>query len=149
MKTNRLADTDPCRWVAGDLAKSALEGASAWPQHRFAVGSDMRNHPLSPWDEAAADRVEASLLGDHPADSLPTDPSLSAPFTMEECLLHLKRLLPDKSTGPDGISNRMLQSGGEAFQKLLFLHLSNIWDSCTWPDAVDVLPHATYIQRGG
>ena len=135
MKTNRLADTDPCRWVAGDLAKSALEGASAWPQHRFAVGSDMRNHPLSPWDEAAADRVEASLLGDHPADSLPTDPSLSAPFTMEECLLHLKRLLPDKSTGPDGISNRMLQSGGEAFQKLLFLHLSNIWDSCTWPDA--------------
>ena len=135
MKTNRLAATDPSRWVAGDIAKSPKDGAEAWSQHRYAVGSDLRNHPWSPWDERAADQVEAALSAPHPSDVLPDDPLLNAPFTVQELSDHLKRLPPDKATGPDGISNRMLQSGGDAFLALLYCHLSNIWDTCVWPEA--------------
>ena len=37
-------------------------------------------------------------------------------------------------TGPDGISNRMIQLGGDQFLKLLFLHLSDVWRESTYPD---------------
>jgi hypothetical protein len=35
--------------------------------------------------------------------------------------------LSNKATEPDGLSNRMLQLGGDQFINLLFLHLSDIW----------------------
>ena len=48
----------------------------------------------------------------------------------------IRRLLSDKATEPDGISNRMLwsQLGGDRFILLLFFHLSNIWRESIYPD---------------
>ena len=43
-------------------------------------------------------------------------------------------LLSDKATGSDGLSNRMLQLGGDQFINLLFLHLSDIWRESIYPD---------------
>ena len=62
------------------------------------------------------------------------DADLNAPFVQEELCSNIRRLLSDKATGPDGISNRMLQLGGDQFIKLLYLHLSDVWRESTYPD---------------
>ena len=69
MKTNKFAATDPSRWQASEVAKSQGEGAQAWHQYRYAVGHHLRKHPLSPWDEAAADAVEAAIKLPHAVDA--------------------------------------------------------------------------------
>ena len=134
MKTNKFAATDPSRWQASDVAKSLGEGAQAWHQYRYAVGHHLRKHPLSSWDEAAADAVETAIKLPHAADAQVPDADLNAPFVQEELCSNIRRLLSDKATGPDGISNRMLQLGGDQFIKLLFLHLSDVWRESTYPD---------------
>jgi hypothetical protein len=62
------------------------------------------------------------------------DADLNVPFAQEELCSNIRRLLSDKATGPDGISNRMIQLGGDQFLKLLFLHLSDVWRESTYPD---------------
>jgi hypothetical protein len=124
MKTNTLAATDPARWRASEIAKSQGEGAQAWHQYRYAIGHHLRNHPQSPWDEAAANAVEAAAKLPHAADAQIPDTDLNAPFVREELCSDLRRLLSGKATGPDGLSNRMLQLGGDQFINLLFLRLS-------------------------
>ena len=62
------------------------------------------------------------------------DADLNAPFVREELCSNLRGLLSDKTTGPDGLSNRMLQLGGDHFINLLFLHLSDIWRESIYPD---------------
>ena len=110
MKTNKLAATDPSRWQAGVVAKSQQEGAQAWHQFRYAVSHHLRKHPLSPWDEPAAEAVEAACEAPHAADLNPPDGTLNALFTSEELRDNLRRLQSDKAS--DGITNRMLQLGG-------------------------------------
>ena len=43
------------------------------------------------------------------------------PFTLLELTTQIKKLSPDKSSGPSGITNRMLQAGDAEFQSLLLL----------------------------
>ena len=127
MKTNKFAGKDPCRWQAVEVSKTQGEGAQAWHQYRYASGTSPAQAPFSPWDEAAADAVEAAINLPHVADILVPDANLNAPFTREELCSNLRRLLSDKATGPDGITNRMIQLGGIQFQTLLFSHLSDVW----------------------
>ena len=134
MKTNKFAATDPSRWQASEVAKSQGEGAQTWHKYRYAVGHHLRKHPLSPWDEAAADAVETAIKLPHAADAQVPDADLNAPFAQEELCSNIRRLLSDKATGPDSISNRMIQLGGDQFLKLLFLHLSDVWRESTYPD---------------
>jgi len=82
----------------------------------------------------AANAVEAAAKLPHAADTQPPDADLNAQFAREELCSNLRRLLSDKATGPDGLSNRMLQLGGDQFINLLFLHLSDIWRESIYPD---------------
>jgi hypothetical protein len=45
-----------------------------------------------------------------------TRPLFMTPFTPEELKNKIKKLLPDKSPVPSGITNRMLQAGDNNFQ---------------------------------
>jgi hypothetical protein len=46
----------------------------------------------------------------------------------------MKLLPPDKAAGPDGITNRMLQCGGEEFLKILHLYIYIIWKAECYPE---------------
>jgi len=50
------------------------------------------------------------------------------PFTLLELTTQLKKLFPDKSSVPSGITNRMLQAGDAEFQSLLVLLFNGIWE---------------------
>ena len=78
MKTNTLAVTDPARWRASEIAQPLSADAQAWHQYRYAIGHDLRNHPQSPWDEVAANAVEAAAKLPHAADTQPPDADLNA-----------------------------------------------------------------------
>ena len=99
MKTKKFAATDPSRWQAGEVAKPQGEGAQAWHQYRYAVGHHLRKHPRSPWDEAAADAVEAALKRPHAADARAPDADLNAPFVQEELCSNIRRLLVSAGGG--------------------------------------------------
>ena len=55
------------------------------------------------------------------------------PLTLLEFTTQIKKLFPDKSSGPSGITNRMLQAGDAEFQSLLFLLFNGIWESHVQP----------------
>ena len=133
MRTN--ASRDPRLWEAGPIQRDAARAASAFPSHRFALGQPLHDHPTSPWDELEAKRTAHSL---QQARSHP-DPNPNADFNKPPTLKEIKQLLkilpPDKSPGPDGISNRMLQNGGEHFACLLHTYMLIIWKMECYPNA--------------
>ena len=55
------------------------------------------------------------------------------PFTLLEPTNQIKKSFPDKSSGPSGITNQMLQSGDDEFQSLLLLLFNGIWESHVQP----------------
>jgi len=55
------------------------------------------------------------------------------PFTLLELATQIKKLFPDKSSGPSGITNRMLQAGDAEFQSLILLLFNGIWESHVQP----------------
>jgi hypothetical protein len=130
MKTNKFAVIDPSRLEAGEVPKFQDEGAPV----SKCCGASAPQAPFSPWNEAAADAVEAAINLPHVSDTRVPDVDLNAPFTREELRSNLRRLLSDKATGPDCITNRMLQLGGIQFQTLLFSHLSDVWRESIYPD---------------
>jgi len=42
--------------------------------------------------------------------------------------LKLKKLLPDKFSGPSGITKRMLQGGDNGFQGLILILFNDLWE---------------------
>jgi len=63
-----------------------------------------------------------------------THPSpLHATFTLFELTTQIKKLSSDKSSGPSGITNRMLQAGDAEFQSLILLLFNGIWESHVQP----------------
>jgi hypothetical protein len=64
------------------------------------VGHHLRKHPFSPWDEAAADAVEAAINLPHVADILVPDANLNAPFTREELCSNLRRTATRRNMYP-------------------------------------------------
>jgi len=55
------------------------------------------------------------------------------PFTPEELKHEIKKLHPDKSPGPSGITNRMLQSGDTDLQGLTLIFFNGLWEFHTQP----------------
>jgi len=55
-----------------------------------------------------------------------THPLFMTPFTPEEFKREIKKLLPDKSPGPSGITNRMLQAGDIDFQGLILIFFNGL-----------------------
>jgi len=65
-----------------------------------------------------------------------THPSpLMLPFTLLEFTTQIKKLFPDKSSGPSGITIRMLQAADadSEFRSLILLIFNDIWDSHVQP----------------
>jgi len=66
MYTNTLDLIDKSRWLASPLpAATAALSARAWGQFRYALGHHKRNHPLSPFDEIEALKVEQQTVHLH------------------------------------------------------------------------------------
>jgi len=64
----------------------------------------------TPWDESEADRVIKTINSTHASYSHIQDPELNKTPTREEVKEMLKHLPSDKTAGPDGITNRILQA---------------------------------------
>jgi len=93
-----------------------------WHCYRFALGHHLFNHKLSPYDKKEAKlifpchtsvQVQASTATPH------THPLFMLPFTLLELTTQIKKLFPDKSSGPSDITNWMLQAGDVEFQSLI------------------------------
>ena len=137
---NKLGKSDPAIWEASEVpAKTPYLSARGWEQYRFALDYNRRHHPKSPFDEGEADRIDQDtlrLLHAHCCTQQDQHecPVLNSPLTDSEILRHLKATSPDKSQWSDGISHRMLQAGGQHFQKSLCLLLMNmIWEFEIYP----------------
>jgi len=57
-----------------------------------------------------------------------TDPLFESPINKEKVMDEIQRLTPDKSPGPDGVTNRMLRSGGEKFNTILHKVIATLWE---------------------
>ena len=57
----------------------------------------------------------------------PVDPLFIDPITLLEIEKELKGCPPDKSPGPDGITNRMMKAGGPIFCQCLLIGLDTMW----------------------
>ena len=88
------------------------------------VGHHLFQHPLLPYDEKSAQDV-AKLLPRMKEQAstarTTTHPLFMTPFTPEDLKHEIKKLHSDKSQGPSGITNRMLQSGDTDFQGLILI----------------------------
>jgi len=62
-----------------------------------------------------------------------THPLFMLPFTLLELTTQITKLFPDKSSGPSGITNLMLQAGDAEFQSLILLLFNGIWESHVQP----------------
>jgi len=62
-----------------------------------------------------------------------THPLFMTLFTTEERKHEIKKLHPDKSPGPSGITNRMLQAGDTDFQGLILIFFNGLWEFHTQP----------------
>jgi len=68
--------------------------------------------------------------------------------TREEIKLQLKKLPSDKAAGPDGITNRILQAGGECAVDMIYMYMLIIWEVQTYPGAW-ALTRMQPIYKGG
>jgi len=122
------ASTDARIWESGPATLNPLN----WHCFRFALGHHLFKHKLSPYDEKEATLISSrhnSVQAQASTDTPNTHPLFILPFTLLELTTQIKKLFPDKSSGPSGITNRMLQDGDAEFQSLLLLLFNGIWES--------------------
>ena len=65
----------------------------------------------------------------------PVDPLFNDPITLQELEAELKNCPPDKSSGPDAITNRMMKLNGPLFNQCLLMILDTIWHQDRQPQA--------------
>jgi len=107
-----------------------------WHCLGFARGHHLFQHPLSPYDEKSAQDVAKLLPRMKEQTSTATNtthPLFMTPFTPEELKNEIKKWLPDRSPGPSGITNRMLQAGDADFQGLILIFLNGLREFHTQP----------------
>jgi len=125
--TRSNASPDKRIWMKGPPTLNPLN----WQWFRFARGHHLFQHPLSPYDEKSAQDV-AKLLPRMKEQAstctTTTHPLFLTPFTPEELKHEIKKLHQDKSPGPSGITNRMLQAGDIDFQGLIFIFFNGLWE---------------------
>ena len=123
-------------WKPGPLTTDPL----VWHRFRFALGHFLIGNKESPYDETEARRIAQQLPHvarqiREPPDNTTIDPLFTDPLSLDEFKRELKKLPPDKSPGPDGITNRMLKSGGDQFDMVLFEFLNAVWQHEIQPTA--------------
>jgi len=100
------------------------------------LGHHLFNHKLSLYDEKEAKLIfsrHASVQAQASTATPYTYPLFMLPFTLLELTNQIKKLFPDKSSGPSGITNRMLQAGDAEFQSLILLLFNGRWESHVQP----------------
>jgi len=142
-ETRSNASTDARIWESGPATLNPLN----WHCYRFALGHHLFNHKLSPYDEKSETdffppRFHTST-GVNVSPS--THPLFMLPFTLLELTTQIKKLFPDKSPGPSGITNQMLQVGDADFQSLLLLLWNSIWGSHVQPTNWQLSLMATHL----
>ena len=120
-EVNENASRDPRIWKLGPLSLDPL----AWHQYRFALSNPLQGHKESPYDEAEARWIDTLDIRNLPATA-PTDPLFADPFHLKETQTAMQALNKDKSPGPDGITNIMLQVAVRS-SRLLHDFLSSLW----------------------
>jgi len=126
------ASTDARIWESRRATLNPLN----WHCYRFTLGHHLFNHRLSPYDEKEAQLIfprHASVQAQTSTATPLTHPLFMLPFTLLEPTNQIKKSFPDKSSGPSGITNQMLQSGDDEFQSLLLLLFNGIWESHVQP----------------
>ena len=100
---------------------------------RPVLGHHLFKHPLSPYDEKSAQdaaKLLPRMKEQASTATTTTHPLFMAPFTPEELKNEIKKLLPDKSPGLSGITNRMLHAG-ELISKDSFSSSSTVYGNFT------------------
>ena len=142
------ASKDKRFWVNGPL--SAL--AKTWHHYRSTLGQDLIRHKESPHNEEAAQTLQArakAVEAQAANPSLPIDPLFDTPILMSELDAALKALIPDKSPGEDGITNRMLRSGGPNFRLILHEVFNTLWEYEIQPSAWERSLLQPIFKNGG
>jgi len=126
------ASTDARFWESGPATLNPLN----WHCYSFALGHHLFTHKLSTHDEKEAILVSSRhtyLQAQASTATTNTHPLFMLPFTLLEFTSQIKKLFPDKSSGPSELTNRMLQAGDAEFQSLLLLLFNGIWESHVQP----------------
>jgi len=126
MCTNKSINTR--LWLSDHIQRDPALGKQGYHQYRYALGHNLLGHPSSPGNEEEAIPVQVDLDAPHPSDSHIPDPQLNMRPTREEIKIQLKKLPSDKAAGPDGISNRILQAGGERAVDKIYKYMLIIWE---------------------
>jgi len=69
--------------------------------------------------------------------------------TREETKTQIKHLPSDKAAGPDGITNRILQAGGEQAVDMIYMNMMIIWEVQTYPGAWALALMPPIYKSGG
>jgi len=123
--TRSNASPDKRIWITGPPTHNPLN----WHCFRFALGHHLFQHPLSPYNEKSGQDVAKLLprMKEQASTTTTTTHLLfMTPFTPEELKHEIKKLYPDKSPGPSGITNRMLQVGDTDFQGLILIFFNGL-----------------------
>jgi len=128
-ETRSNASPDALIWKSGLATLSPLN----WHFYRFALGHHLFNHKLSPYDEKLIFSRHNSVQALASTATPHTHPLFMLPFTLLELTTQMKKLFLDKSSGPSGISNRMLQTGDTNFHALLLILFNGIGESHVQP----------------
>ena len=132
-ETGSNASTDTRIWESRPATLNFLN----WQCYRFALGHHLFNHKLSPYDEKEAKLIfsrhasGSTSTGVHYHTTLRS--LLMIPLALIELTTQIKKPFPDKSSGPSGITNWMLQAGDAEFQSLILLLFNGIWESHVQP----------------
>jgi len=140
------ASLDKRIWITGLPTLNPLN----WHCFRFALGHLLFQHPLSPYDEKSAQDV-AKLLPrlkiQASTATTTTHPLFMTPFTPDELKHEIKKLHPDKSPGPSGITNIMLQAGDTDFQGLILIFVERSMGILHPTFRLATFSSTTHIQR--
>jgi len=131
-ETRSNASIDARIWESG----LALVNPLNWHCNRLALGHHLFNHKLSPYIEKEAKLIfsrHASVQVQVSTATPHIHPFFMLPFCLLEITTQIKKLFPDKSSGPFEITDRMLQAGDAELMSLLLLIFNGIWESHVQP----------------
>jgi len=96
----------------------------------------MFRHKESPFNEKEALSTKSSATRIAHEIANPTHPIntlLESPIHKKEVMDEMQTLTPDKSPGPDSVTNRMLRAGGERFNTILHEVIATLWEHQSQP----------------
>jgi len=131
-QTNDNSSKDERIWTLGPLTFDPL----VWHRYRYALGHHMFRHKESPFNEKEALSTESSAARNAHGIANPThpiNPSFESPIHKKEVMDEMQRLAPDRSPGPDGVTNRMLRAGGEKLNTILHEVIATLWEHQAQP----------------